>query len=68
MLTLKQIYDNKALVVAGLEKKHFQGAAEAIDRVIELDSQRKSAQQLKDAAQAEMNRISKEIGMLFKQG
>ena len=68
MLTLKQIYDNKALVIAGLEKKHFQGAAEAIDRVLALDSQRKSAQQLKDAAQAEMNRISKEIGMLFKQG
>ena len=23
MLTLKQIYDNKAAVIAGLEKKHF---------------------------------------------
>ena len=68
MLTLKQIYDNKALVIAGLEKKHFAGAAEAIDRVIEFDAQRKAAQQQKDAAQAEMNRLSKEIGMLFKQG
>lgn len=68
MLTLKQIYDNKELVVAGLEKKHFQGAREAIERVIEFDGQRKAAQQLKDTAQAEMNRISKEIGILFKQG
>ena len=68
MLTLKQIYDNQEQVVAGLEKKHFQGAAEAIEQVLQLDAQRKSAQQKKDAAQAEMNRISKEIGMLFKQG
>lgn len=68
MLTLKQIYENKELVVAGLEKKHFQGAQEAIDRVIEFDTQRRSSQQVKDAAQAEMNRLSKEIGMLFKQG
>lgn len=68
MLTLKQIYENKELVVAGLEKKHFQGAQETIDRVIEFDTQRRSSQQVKDAAQAEMNRLSKEIGMLFKQG
>ena len=68
MLTLKQINEDKARVVAGLQKKHFAGAAEAIDRVLELDAVRKSAQQLKDNAQAEMNRLSKEIGMLFKQG
>ena len=68
MLTLKQIYDNKEQVVAGLEKKHFQGAREAIDRVVELDGMRKAAQQKKDAAAAEMNKISKSIGMLMAQG
>lgn len=68
MLTLKQIYDDKAKVVAGLQKKHFANAEEAIEKVIALDAQRKTAQQQKDAAQAEMNKISKEIGMLFKQG
>ena len=68
MLTLKQINENKVGVVAGLEKKHFNGAAEAIEQVLQLDTERKIAQQHKDAAQAEMNRISKEIGMLFKQG
>lgn len=68
MLTLKQIYDDRARVVAGLEKKHFDGAAEAVDAVLALDAKRKNEQQRKDAAQAEMNRLSKEIGMLFKQG
>ena len=68
MLTLKQIYDDKAHVIAGLNKKHFAGAQEAIDEVLRLDAERKSAQQAKDAAAAEMNRISKSIGMLMAQG
>ncbi len=68
MLTLKQIYDDKARVIAGLEKKHFSGAAEAIDEVLRLDAERKSAQQYKDAAAAEMNKISKSIGALMAQG
>ena len=68
MLTLKQIYDDKAKVIAGLNKKHFSGAQEAIDEVLRLDGERKSAQQLKDAAAAEMNKISKSIGMLMAQG
>ena len=68
MLTLKQIYDDKARVIAGLEKKHFAGAAEVIEDVLRLDAERKAAQQHKDAASAEMNRISKSIGMLMAQG
>ena len=68
MLTLKQIYDDKERVIAGLEKKHFAGAAEAIDEVLRLDGLRKSAQQQKDAAAAQMNQISKSIGMLMAQG
>ena len=68
MLTLKQIYDDKAKVIAGLQKKHFAGAVEAIDEVLRLDGERKAAQQQKDAAAAEMNKISKSIGMLMAQG
>lgn len=68
MLTLKQIYDDKEKVVAGLEKKHFSGAREAIEQVLALDAERKQAQQKKDAASAEMNKISKSIGMLMGQG
>ena len=62
MLTLKQIYDDKELVIAGLEKKHFSGAREAIENVIAIDTERKNAQQKKDAASQEMNAIAKEIG------
>ena len=68
MLTLKQIYDNKAAVIAGLEKKHFAAAAETIEQVIALDTERKAAQQKKDNASAEMNKISKSIGALMAQG
>ena len=68
MLTLKQIYDNPEQVIAGLEKKHFTGAREAIAEVLSLDATRKAAQQKKDAAAAEMNKISKSIGMLMAQG
>ena len=68
MLTLKQIYDNKAAIIAGLEKKHFAAAAETMEQVIALDTERKAAQQKKDAASAEMNKISKSIGALMAQG
>ncbi len=68
MLTLKQIYDDKEKVIAGLEKKHFDGARNAVEQVIALDTERKTAQQKKDAAAAEMNKISKSIGMLMAQG
>ena len=68
MLRLKQNYDDKARVIAGLQKKHFAGAVEAIDEVLRLDGERKSAQQAKDAAAAQMNQISKSIGALMAQG
>lgn len=68
MLTLKQINEDQAAVVRGLEKKHFAQAADAVARVAALDQQRKAAQQKKDAASAEMNRISKSIGQLMAQG
>ncbi len=68
MLTLKQIYDNKSGVIAGLNKKHFSDAAEMIEKVIALDTQRKEAQQQKDNASSEMNKISKSIGVLIGQG
>lgn len=68
MLTLKQIYDNKPSVIAGLNKKHFSDAAAVIEKVIALDTQRKEAQQQKDNAASEMNKISKSIGALIGQG
>lgn len=68
MLTLKQITEQTDRVIAGLQKKHFNDAAAVVAKVLDLDKQRKANQQLKDAAQAEMNRLSKQIGQLFQQG
>ena len=68
MLTLKQIYDSPEQIVAGLEKKHFADAQATIERVMAIDAERKAAQQKKDNASAEMNKISKSIGALMAQG
>ena len=68
MLTLKQIYDSPEAIVAGLQKKHFANAEETINRVMAIDGERKAAQQKKDNASAEMNKISKSIGALMAQG
>lgn len=67
MLTLKYITENTAEVIDRLAKKHFK-AEEIIAQVVELDKQRKQTQTAADNALAQSNALSKEIGMLFKQG
>lgn len=67
MLTLKYITENTEDVIARLAKKHFDGS-EIIAQVVTLDNERKSTQTLLDNISAEMNNLSKEIGMLFKEG
>jgi len=67
MLTLKVIAENPDEVVRRLAKKHFNGA-EIISRVIELDKVRRNSQTELDANLAELNRISKSIGQLMKEG
>ena len=68
MLTIKQILDDKEAVIRGLEKKHFAGAAEAIEKVLEINNRRKNAQTELDALLAQVNVLSKSIGGLMKEG
>ena len=68
MLTLKQISEDTEKVIKGLEKKHFEGAREAIEKVLEFDKIRREAQQKLDSNKAEQNKLSKQIGGLMKQG
>ena len=68
MLTIKQILDDKEAVIRGLEKKHFAGAAEAIEKVLEINNRRKTAQTELDALLAQVNVLSKSIGGLMKEG
>ncbi len=67
MLTLKFIQENKDEVVKRLKVKRFD-ATEVVENIIALDNKRKSTQHEVETKQAEMNSLSKEIGMLFKQG
>ena len=68
MLTIKQILDDKEAVIRGLEKKHFAGAAEAVETVLEINNRRKNAQTELDALLAQVNALSKSIGGLMKEG
>lgn len=67
MLTLRQIHEDKTEVINRLKIKNFD-AAQLIEKVIEFDNQRKAAQAQLDGLLAQQNTISKEIGILFKQG
>ena len=68
MLTLKLISEETERVIKGLEKKHFKGAREAVEKVLETDKRRREAQQKLDKNKQEANSISKQIGMLMKDG
>ena len=68
MLTIRQILDDKAAVICGLEKKHFQGAAETVEAVLAADNRRRGAQQQADELKAQVNQLSKSIGALMKEG
>lgn len=67
MLTVRYIEDNKEEVIVRLAVKNFD-AKEIIEQVIEKDGQRKTLKSELDNTLAELNSISKEIGMLFKNG
>ena len=54
--------------IKGLEKKHFKGAKKAIEEVLELDKERRSAQNELDKKLSELNSLSKSIGSLMKEG
>ena len=68
MLTLKLITEQTDRVIRGLEKKHFDGAKEAIDKAIAIDKARREAQTKLDACLAEQKKYAAQIGALMKQG
>ena len=51
-----------------MEKKHFQGAREAVEKVLEYDKLRREAQQKLDANKQQQKQLSAQIGGLMKQG
>jgi seryl-tRNA synthetase len=67
MLTINLIREKKDFVIERLKTKNF-NAGEIIVKILALDSSRREIQLRVDTLQGEMNRISREIGDLMKQG
>lgn len=67
MLNLKFIQENPELVVSKLKKKHFD-AAGIVQQITGLSVQKNEIQAKADQLKAEMNKISKEIGLLMQSG
>lgn len=67
MLTINQIRENSDFIIQRLKVKNFI-AEEIIARIIKLDASRREIQVKTDSMQNELNRYSKEIGSLMKEG
>jgi seryl-tRNA synthetase len=67
MLTLNLIREKRDFIIERLQVKNF-NATEILDKIISLDATRREIQTKTDMMQGEMNRISKEIGSLMKNG
>jgi len=67
MLEINVIRENKEEVIRRLAVKNYK-AEEIISRILDLDTRRRETQKKNDDILAESNRISKEIGILFKSG
>jgi len=68
MLQVAFIRDHKEVVLKGLAKRNFSDAEKIIDTVILTDENRRSTQTELDNTLAESNKLSKEIGLLFRNG
>ena len=68
MLQLPHIKSNAQAVIKGLKKKRFPDAEATISQVLELDDKRRSVQSELDSILNELNRISRSIGSLMKDG
>jgi len=67
MLTIALIREKKDFIIERLKVKNF-NAEEIIKKILELDSSRREIQVKTDTLQGDMNRISKEIGSMMKDG
>jgi len=65
MLTIQQIRENKEAITLLLKVKNVD-AATTIESILKIDEERRLIQQDLNAKQAEINSLSKEIGILFK--
>jgi seryl-tRNA synthetase len=67
MLTINLIREKKDFVIERLKVKNFDAEA-ILDKILKLDSGKRETQTKADLLQSEMNKFSKEIGFLMKEG
>ena len=67
MLTINLIREKKEFIIERLKIKNFE-AEEIINKILALDLSRREIQSKIEILQSDMNRISKEIGGMMKQG
>ncbi|MCL6274613.1 serine--tRNA ligase [Muricauda sp. 2012CJ35-5] len=67
MLQLHTIREHKDTIIQALKKRNFD-AEPILSAVLDLDEKRRAIQTELDATLAESNKLSKEIGILFKSG
>lgn len=67
MLNLKFIQDNPGLVIEKLKRRNFD-ATNIVESIIELYREKNKLQVQAEEAKAEMNRISREVGVLMREG
>jgi len=67
MLTIQSLRDEKERIITALQKRHFD-AREAIEAILEWDSDRRKTQAALDETLAQSNALSREIGGLMREG
>jgi len=67
MLQVQFLRENKDRVLEGLQKRNFKNP-ELVEQAVSADDERKKLQFDLDENLAQMNKISKEIGLLMKEG
>ncbi len=68
MLQVAFIRENKERVLKGLAVRNFADAEASIAKVLDVDEIRRATQAELDTVLSESNKLSKEIGILFKSG
>jgi len=68
MLEINYIHENKASVIARLQKRYLNNAADLIENILSINQQRKDTQLALDTVSAQVNQLTKQIEQLLQAG
>ena len=67
MLEIQRIRNDKNSIIEGLKKRHF-NAESIIDELLSIDEKWRIYKSQMETTASELNQLSKEIGILFREG